>query len=111
MKIAFVTILFLFIGVASRAQSAAAIQVAGRIAQRMKDSLSLSDQQKDSIYSLNILLSNRKAELRQQYTNMDSLEHHFQLVESSRDSLYRIVLGEEKYQLYKTRKRSLISSN
>lgn len=111
MKLLIVTIFFLLIAVISKAQSAAAMQVAEKIAQRMKDSLLLTDQQKDSIYSLNILLSNKKAQLRRQYTNMDSLEHHFQLVESSRDSLYRIVLGEEKYQLYKTRKRNLVKSN
>lgn len=77
----------------------------------MKDSLLLSDKQKDSIYSLNIRLNNEKAQLRSQYADMDSLQYHTQRVEASRDSLYRTVLDEEKYRLYKTKKRNLITNN
>jgi hypothetical protein len=111
MKIVLITTLMLLIGVASKAQSDVAARISEKIAQRMKDSLSLSEQQKDSIYSLNILLSNRKAEFRKQYTDIDSLQIHFQRVERLRDSLYKTILGDEKYLLYKTKKRYLISNN
>ena len=111
MKIVLITTLMLLIGVASKAQSDVAARISEKIAQQMKDSLSLSEQQKDSIYSLNILLSNRKAEFRKQYTDIDSLQIHFQRVERLRDSLYKTILGDEKYLLYKTKKRYLISNN
>ncbi len=111
MKIVLVTVLFLLIGMASKAQSATAIQIADKIARRMKDSLSLTEQQKDSINSLNILLSNKKAQLRKQYTDIDSLQVHFQRVERLRDTLYKTILGDEKYLMYKKKKRYLVSNN
>lgn len=111
MKFLLMTIFFLVTTVTSKAQNSFATQIAEKIAQRMKDSLLLSDKQKDSIYSLNIRLNNEKAQLRSQYADMDSLQYHTQRVEASRDSLYRTVLDEEKYRLYKTKKRNLITNN
>ena len=111
MKLLVVTTFFLLIGIASKAQSAVAARISEKIAQRMKDSLSLTDQQKDSIYSVNILLNYKKGQLRKQYADMDLLQLHFQQVERLRDSLYKTILGDEKYLLYKDKKRYLISNN
>lgn len=85
--------------------------VSGRIAQKMKDTLSLSAQQKDSIYAVNMHLAGQKGIVRQQYSNSDSLQYYIQRVERSRDSLYRGVIGEEKYLLYKSKKRNLVNNN
>ena len=86
-------------------------QLSNHIAQKMKDSLNLTNQQRDSIYAVNIQLSEWKISVRQQYTNPDSLRRHMQIVENRRDSLYRPFLSEEKYQLYLQKKRNLISNN
>ncbi len=86
-------------------------QVTDRISQKMKDSLWLNTTEFSKIDSLNQLLYTRKMELRQQYGQPDSLTIYTQRVEKSRDSLYRLFLSVEKYQLYKQKKRNLISNN
>lgn len=93
-----------------KAQSPAE-QLAGKIANKMKDTLSLSTQQRNSIYDINMNLSNQKAAVRYQYTAPDSLTIKIQLVERSRDSLYSGVLSAPQFQLYKQKKRNLVSNN
>lgn len=85
--------------------------LADRIAQRLKDSLQLTQGQKDSLYQVNLALHNQKQAIRQQYTAMDSVRAKLQLVENMRDSLYRPVLTQGQYQLYRQRKRNLVSAN
>lgn len=93
------------------AQSSVQTALAERIAGKLKDSLSLSGAQKDSIYAINMLLSNQKNNLRSIYQNFDSLQFYTQQVEHTRDSLYRPVLGEEKYLLYRQKKNNLVNNN
>ena len=98
------------IGASANAQSNHE-QLAFHIAQKMKDSLSLTSQQKDSIYIVNMQITNWKIAVRQQHTNPDSIRIYMQVMESRRDSLYHPFLSEEKYQLYLEKKRNLISNN
>ncbi len=93
------------------AQSAGAAQLANHIAQKMKDTLSLTQEQKSQIYSINLQIHSLKMEVRQQYNNPDTIRVRTQRVESSRDSLYRPVLNQPQYQLYLQKKRYLISAN
>ncbi|MGN6292961.1 MAG: hypothetical protein ACTHMV_09480 [Chitinophagaceae bacterium] len=86
-------------------------QVAATIAQKMKDSLQLSESQRLQVFNLNIEIANQKTAQRQTHINSDSLGYYLQRVENTRDSLYRPVLGEEKYLLYKQKKRNLVSVN
>ncbi|HYF33138.1 MAG TPA: hypothetical protein VD993_18565 [Chitinophagaceae bacterium] len=103
---------FLFvIAVTAKAQSSPATLVADKIAQKMKDSLNLNDVQKLLIYQINLQLHEAKMLKRQLYAGTDSLGIHVQRVENTRDSLYRTVLNEEKYLLYKEKKRVLVSNN
>jgi hypothetical protein len=94
-----------------KAQQTPAEQLALKIAQRMKDSLQLNDQQRQQIYDINMQLHNQKMWVRQHYTAQDSLSIHTQRAEGKRDSLYHIILTNEKYLLYKQKKRNLVSSN
>lgn len=83
-----------------------------RIAQKMKDTLGLNTMQRDSLYAVNMRLQHQKTQLRSQYTAMDSLQYHIQRIENNRDSLYkRIIADDTKYNLYKQKKRSLVSNN
>lgn len=86
-------------------------QVAERIAQKMKDTLGLNQQKKTQIYNINIQLHEWKTQARTQYGDSDTLGTVIQHIENKRDSLYRSVLPENKYQLYKAKKRNLISAN
>ena len=93
------------------AQPPAAIQLANRIADKMKDTLVLTMGQRGQIYAININLHNQKMQVRQQTTNLDSLRVRTQRVESKRDSLYRTILPDPKYVLYLQKKRYLVTAN
>ncbi|HEX2847225.1 MAG TPA: hypothetical protein VHN59_11800 [Chitinophagaceae bacterium] len=93
------------------AQSSIQTALAERIAGRLKDSLSLTIVQKDSIYAINMLIANQKNALRSVYQDLDELQFHTQRVEHTRDSLYRPILGEEKYLLYRQKKNNLVNNN
>lgn len=84
-------------------------QLANNLADRFKDSLALTSQQRGLLYDVNISLHNQKQAVRAQYQQPDSLRFHFQRIENTRDSLYRPIIGEEKYILYKEKKRFLLS--
>lgn len=100
----------IFISLAIKAQNPAE-EIANRIAQRMKDTLQLSDSQRVQIYNINMQLSQQKAGMRVQYSNADSLKKKIQLVENSRDGLYQSILSNEKYQLYIDKKKRLVNNN
>lgn len=87
-----------------------AVQLSHKIAKKMKDSLELSAQQRQKVYEVNMSLHEQKQAVRQQ-SPADSLQPRIQRIERTRDSLYRPVLGEEKYQLYLQKKRRLINNN
>ena len=105
--------LILTIGSATaNAQQSSSEALASRIAQKMKDSLFLTEAQRQSIYQVNLQLHNQKAAIWQQYNGSDSLiSVNLQLLENTRDSLYRPIFSEEQYVRYKEKKRSLISNN
>lgn len=108
----FIVSLFLLINKKPFAQTTnPATQLANHIAQKMKDTLTLTAQQKNQIYTVNINLHNLKMTIRQQYTNPDSLRIKMQRIERGRDSLYHLILPEPKYQLYLQKKRNLVSAN
>lgn len=90
---------------------AAADSLSARIAHRMQDSLALSDEQKNSIYTINVLLQQRKQAARNKETDITVLKAVFQEIENSRDSLYLPVLGQNKYDLYKQKKTTLLRNN
>ena len=94
-----------------RAQSSASEQLSQRMAQRMKDSLNLSDGQRDQLYTVNQQLSAQKLALRAQMGASDSLGFKIQAVEKTRDSLYRPLLTVEQFQRYREKKSVLISSH
>ncbi len=84
--------------------------LAEKIAARLKDSLQLTVSQKNAIYQVNLDLHQQKLAARELHPG-DSLTHHIQQIENSRDSLYRPILGEEKYPLYRSNKRRLVSND
>jgi type IV pilus biogenesis protein CpaD/CtpE len=92
------------------AQQSPAEQVASRIAQKMKDSLVLTETQREQVYNVNIQLSNQKQAARASATDPDELGRQLQQIENTRDGLYQPILGEEKFMLYKQKKMNLVSN-
>jgi hypothetical protein len=93
------------------AQHTAGEQIADKIAQKMKDTLSLSKSQKTQIYNINIQLNNSKSVARQTNTNIDTISIKIQKIENTRDSFYRLILSNKQYDLYRQKKRNLINNN
>lgn len=95
----------------SSAQSNAPSQaLAAYIAQKMKDSLSLTNSQYDAIYQVNLNLANQKMSLWHQNGARDSLVRRLQQIENQRDTLYYPVLNPAQYQVYKAKKRLLVNA-
>ncbi len=102
---------FLLYAAKTSAQPPAANQLAQHIAQKMKDTLGLTNGQRAQIFAKNIILHNQKSYVRQHNTNPDSIRIKTQIIEGKRDSLYHTIITGAKYQLYLQKKRNLISTN
>ena len=107
----FIVFSFLLGATKTDAQPPAAIQLANHIAQKMKDTLGLTNQERAQIYTTNISLHYQKMYVRQYNTNPDSIRIKTQIIEGKRDSLYHIILPQPKYVLYLQKKRNLVSAN
>jgi hypothetical protein len=93
-------------------QTTSGEQLADRLAQRLKDSLQLTQSQKDQLYAVNMQLLYQKKGVWQQHQHNDSLiQVNLQRVENTRDTLYHPILTPEQYQLYRSKKRYLMRNN
>jgi hypothetical protein len=111
MKHIITCLVLIFLGLCVTAQTPYE-QLASKISQKMKDSLLLTEVQRQSIYQINLELHNQKSSVWQQYNGSDSLLRlNLQLIENKRDSLYMPVLTEEQQVLYKQKKKSLVNNN
>lgn len=110
MKAILFLIAFSFLSAKGIAQSDHANQLANKIAQKMKDSLNLTSQQKNTIKDINLSLSDQKKVARQQHPGPSAVSY-IQKIENTRDSLYKQILSADKYLLYKQKKRNLVNNN
>lgn len=92
-------------------QPSPAEALSNRIADKMKDTLDLTLQQRNHVFAINMQLHQQKQAARQQYSNRDALQAAVQQIERTRDSLYQAVLSNEKYLLYRQKKRTLMSAD
>lgn len=81
-----------------------------KISVKMKDSLNLSEKEQAAIYEINKQLSDKSFLVWKQYGQRDSVQHFLQRIENTRDSLYKTGLPNEKYWLYREKKRSLVNN-
>lgn len=108
MRQIYVLVILIFFSLQLSAQVSRAEQAAGRIAQRLTDSLVLSASQKNMIYSVTLNLNNQKVQINQQYQQLDSAKARLAIVENQRDALYQPILTPAQYQLYLTKKLQII---
>src|SRR6478735_9545298 len=85
-------------------------QIAVKVAQKMKDTLGLNDEQKQRIYAANMLLLNKSLSVWKQHSAQDSIRYHLQRIEMTRDSLYKPILTAGQFQLYRQKKGYLVGS-
>lgn len=103
--------MILLTSAAAPAQETPAQQVANKIAQKLKDTLSLSELQHKKVLRIHHEMNEKKLLVRQQYQLRDSIASGLQRVENQRDSLYKEILSLQQYELYQQKKRSLVSNN
>jgi hypothetical protein len=103
---------FVLAAAAQTGTSAAAVELAQKIANKMKDSLGLTAQQQAGIYQINLQLHGQKQQARQQHAgNPTQLGPVLQTIEQTRDSLYRPLLLPQEFVVYKQKKRNLVTNN
>ncbi len=106
----FLLLIFICSGYHANAQTGNPDPAAQELTQRMRDSLQLSNGQKDSIYAINVQLNELSTAVRAQ-GQPDSLQVRLQRIEYTRDPLYLPVLGIDKFLLYKRKKVALLTGN
>lgn len=113
MRKAYLVCLFFLFGFIAAAQTATenGERLAHKIANRMKDSLDLTPQQRNAIFQINRDIHSEKQAAMQQYGSSAETGRALQRIENKRDSLYRTVLTEEKYLLYSSKKTNLVKAN
>jgi len=86
---------------------------ATKVANRMKDSLNLNTEQRSQLYTITKQLGEQQKAVWTEYSESDSvlIKMSLQRIENTRDTLYRPVLGEQKYPVYLQKKRVLINNN
>lgn len=106
----FLIISFLVITSTAKSQQNMGQRIAAAVAQKMADSLGLTGSQKQQVYNINMQLLGQKTSARAQHPSNNELETQIQNIENGRDSLYKAVVGNEKFTLYKRNKIALITA-
>ena len=110
-KILFVlTLVFCASVLQAQEQNNPAAKLAHHIADKMKDSLGLTNLQRAQVFQINMDLYKQKLSARKKSTDRTVVGAEMQQVEKSRDSLYQQVLTEQQYALYKQKKRNLVTT-
>lgn len=110
MKLILVVFLICCFSKSATAQNDHANLTANKIAQKMKDTLNLTAQQKNAIKNINMELHERKKKAREKSTDRVIVGRDLQKIENKRDSLFKTVLTTEQYILYMKKKRKLVSN-
>lgn len=111
MKKLFVLLLLLVFVSAIHAQATPAAQLAHHIADKMKDSLGLTNQQRAKLFQINMDLFDKKTGARKKSKDRTIIGPELQQVEKTRDGLYKEVLTQQQYLLYLQKKRHMITAN
>lgn len=85
--------------------------VAKTFANKLRDSLALTQSQTDSIYQISKALRIEKRDVWAQYKNSKDLNQRMLQEDEKRDSLFRNVLGDEKFTLYFQKRRQFLLAN
>jgi hypothetical protein len=87
-----------------------AAKLASHIADKMKDSLGLSSQQRAKVFQVNMDLYKQKMGARGKSKDRTTVGKDLQQIEKGRDDLYKPILSEQQYALYLQKKRNLITA-
>jgi hypothetical protein len=106
------SLIFSLNSIAQNGPNGNAVQIAQKIAKKMKDTLSLTGNQKNKIYDVNMQLHSQKQTARNETPNNPTLlATKIQTIEKTRDSLYKPILKPDEYIVYKQKKKNLVNNN
>jgi hypothetical protein len=88
-----------------------AAQLAHKIANKMRDSLNLTNQQTAKIFTINMDLHRKKSQVMHQSQSRDITARQLQTIENTRDSSYSRVLSTDQFSLYLKKKRFIVNNN
>lgn len=94
-----------------QAQGNSPQQLANKIANKMKDTLGLSEPQRNHIYTINMQLHVKKKNSPGHFYHQDTTSVHSIKLEKLRDDLYKGVLTPSQYILYRQKKQQLVFNN
>jgi len=86
-----------------------AAQLAHHIADKMTDSLHLSNQQRAKVFQINMDMHKEKTSARGKSHDRNIVGRDLQAIEKSRDERYKGVLTTEQYTTYLAKKQNLIT--
>ena len=86
-------------------------RLAQYMAEKMKDSLRLTQQQAKSIYDINMKIHEQKMNARRLNKRMDLLTREIQKIENTRDSLYLKIISAGNLERYKEKKSKIVSAS
>jgi K+/H+ antiporter YhaU regulatory subunit KhtT len=92
-------------------KSTPASEMDQRIADKMKVTLGLEQQQWEKILKINQELSEQKKNAFKSSTDREKVGKELQRIEDERDNKYRSVLSEKQQELYIQKKKYLLSRN
>jgi hypothetical protein len=111
-KIIVIVALFFFVStLKAQQQETPEAKVAHKIANKMTDSLGLTNQQRAKIFSINMDLSKKKKDARKKSTDRSIVGQELQQIEGTRNAIYKTVLTQEQYTLYLQKKQNLVNNN
>ena len=87
-----------------------AAKLAHHIADKLKDTLGLTNQQRAKVFKINMDLSIKKMNARKKSNDRIVVGEEIQRIEKLRDALYKEVLSEQQYLLYVEKKRNLVTA-
>lgn len=103
---------FFTIPAVATCQESPAESLARKIAKKIGDSLVLSIQERADILSVNLSIAAQKKAVFQNAAIADSVKAgQLQTIENSRDSLYKRIIGVERFEVYKIKKKSIVNKN
>jgi len=79
------------------------------LAERLRDSLSLTEKEYQELFKINLILEEQKKNARSMNEDILIKTKKVQKIENSRDSLYAIILNPKQLEAYKHRKSSLLN--
>ncbi len=109
-KLVSLLVLFSICYLQAQSQNTPDAQLAHHIADKMKDTLGLSNQQRANVFQINMDLHKNKKEARGKSNDRTVVGKDLQKIEASRDERYKAVLTIEQYTKYLSKKRKLVTS-